>query len=73
MIRGGDALLDLANRGFREGGLAAVGGAVAGATAVAVRTVGMIVNAAGNAVGLIGQAVSAMVQGALAGLARLFG
>jgi hypothetical protein len=73
LIRGGDALLDLAHRGFREGGLAALGGAIAGAAGVGVRTVGMIANAVGNAVGLVGQAVSAMVQGALAGLARLFG
>lgn len=73
LTRAGDALLNLAERGFAQGGLGAVGGAVAGAVGMAVRGSGMIANAVGNAIGFIGNAVGAMVQGAFSALSKLFG
>ncbi|MBE2253950.1 MAG: hypothetical protein IAE78_30760, partial [Myxococcus sp.] len=68
----GDALLDVARAGLAEGGLAALGGVMAGGAGLLVRGAGMIASAVGNAVGFVGQAVGAMVQGALGALGRLF-
>lgn len=71
--RTGQTLLETGKRGLEDGGLAAIGGAVSVAAGAVVNAVGTVVKSAGNALGFVGQAIGAMVQGALAGLAKLFG
>ncbi len=71
--RAGDAMLELAQRCFQDGGVAVVPGALAGLSGLVTRGSGMIGRSFGNAVGFIGQAFNAVTQGGLPALSRLLG